>query len=455
MSHAPLKILVVDDDPQGLEVSRKILEAEGYAVEAAADGLEALERVRQPGATWDAILTDVRMPRMDGLEFFKAVALVSPSTPVVLMTAFGRLDEAVWAMKLGAVDFLAKPFKRKQLLDAVEAATRRARRQPSEGGSSRLPRMEHLLRQVDQVASTSATLLVQGESGVGKERLAREIHQRSSRKMGPFIAINCAAIPEALLESELFGHEKGAFTGAQNAKPGLFEAASGGTLLLDEIGDMPYPLQAKLLRVLQEGEVRRLGAIQNRKVDVRVIASTHQNLRQRVEQGLFRQDLFYRLEVISLHVPPLRERREDILALAHSFLEEARIRHSKAGVIRFEPAALEALARHDWPGNIRELSNAIERAVVLCESASIGCEDLPATVTVGKELQGQDTGVISTEGSQMITVPLGTSLKEVEELLIRRTLESTQGDKELAAQLLGIAARTIYRKLERREDADA
>jgi two-component system response regulator HydG len=447
MLHVKTRVLLVDDDPQGLQVACRILEVEGYEVTTASDGQSALDLIRSAPNDFEVVLTDVRMPRMTGLEFFKALSLVSPGLPVILMTAYGRLDEAVWAMKLGAVDFLSKPFKRKQLLDAVGVALQRSRVVPSLKTVASSSVMQTLLQQLERAAPTSATILIQGESGVGKERIAREIHSRSPRSAAPFIGLNCAAIPEALLESELFGHEKGAFTGAQSSKTGLIEAASGGTLLLDEIGDMPLSLQAKLLRVLQEGELRRVGSVQTRQVDVRVIAATHQDLREKVAQGLFRQDLLYRLEVIVLKVPPLRERKGDILGLAEAFLFEARERHQKPNVSGFSSEALDALLLHSWPGNVRELSNAVERALVMCSGNRIEKQDLPPSLLGSQVPTSIDPSSIS--------IPVGTSLKEVEDLLIRRTLEATQGDKELTAQLLGIASRTIYRKLDRKDGPDA
>jgi two-component system response regulator HydG len=385
---------------------------------------------------------------MTGLEFLKALSVIACRTPVILMTAFGNVEDAVWAMKLGAVDFLSKPFKKKQLLDAIELAVSRSVQPLGDEPVVRSSRMHSLREQLQKVASTQATVLLYGESGVGKERIAREIHDASARSKQPFIAVNCAAIPDNLLESELFGFERGAFSGADHAKPGLFEAAHGGTLLLDEIGDMPLALQAKLLRVLQESEIRRLGSTRSTRVDVRVVASTHQNLRSLAAEGRFREDLLYRLEVIVLQIPALRERREDILPLARHFLEKAADRHAKQ-VSGFSAEALELLGAHSWPGNVRELSNAIERAVVLSSSEWIQPEDLPATLC-SAGVRGQSVPD-SLQGS--ISIPLGTALKDVEDLLIRRTLEATDGDKAMTARLLGITSRTIYRKLDRREGA--
>jgi two-component system, NtrC family, response regulator HydG len=460
-----MRILLVDDDPQALESTRKILELSGYQVVTAVDGQAALEQVRpaigSSSPRFDLVVSDVRMPRLGGLEFLRALSLCGEGIPVVLMTAFGRVEDAVWAMKLGAVDFLSKPFKRQTLLASVEAALKRSRARgpapiaadrgqesssPSLVGRSRP--MEELRNVIAQVAPTAATVLLTGESGTGKERVARRIHEQSPRAKAPFVALNCAAVPEQLIESELFGFEKGAFTGAVGSKEGLFEAASGGTLLLDEIGDMPVLLQAKLLRTLQEGETRRLGAVQSRKVDVRVIAATHRDLKDGVRVGTFRQDLMYRLEVVGIHVPPLRDRVEDVPDLAYHFLKQARQRHGKE-VSGISEDAMARLLAHAWPGNVRELSNVIERAVIFARSNFVEAMDLPA------HLAQSEPGEIRmplAPASNSISVPLGTSLKDVEDLLIRKTLEATAGDKNMTARLLGINSRTIYRKLDKRGD---
>jgi two-component system response regulator HydG len=456
------RILLVDDDPQSLESTRKILELSGYSVTTAKDGQEALELVRPaPHAAaerFDAVVSDVRMPRLGGLEFLRALSLCAEGTPVILMTAFGRVEDAVWAMKLGAVDFLTKPFKRHTLVSSIESALKRARPARAEGepigaaddllvGSSEPIR--ELKGVVAQVGPTSATVLLQGESGTGKELVARRIHAQSSRSGGKFIALNCAAVPEHLIESELFGFEKGSFTGATASRAGLFEAADGGTLLLDEIGDMPLALQAKLLRVLQEGEVRRLGSTENRRIDVRVIAATHQDLRASVEKGTFRQDLLFRLEVIAIRVPALRERGgEDLQELAYHFLRVASQRHGKE-INAITEDAISCLRAHDWPGNVRELSNVIERAVVFAQKDEVEVSELPPHL-VEKWSQGSSDHR-SGFGKPTISIPLGTSLKDVEELLIRRTLEATDGDKNMTARLLGINSRTIYRKLDRKD----
>ncbi len=459
------RILLVDDDPQALESTRKILQFAGHEVTTAMDGQAALETVRpSPGKTsaeFDLIITDVRMPRLGGLEFLRALSLCGKRIPVILMTAFGRVEDAVWAMKLGAVDFLTKPFKRQSLLTSIETALKRSLAKNSEEptGSTTVQSLDLLLGRsqiieslkdlVRRVAPTQATVLLTGESGTGKELVARCIHLHSSRPKKPFVAINCAAVPEQLLESELFGFEKGAFTGASAAKEGLFEAANGGTLLLDEIGDMPYSLQAKLLRTLQESEVRRLGSTVSKKIDVRVVAATHRDLKQAVQEQAFRQDLLYRLEVIGIHIPALRERPEDIPELAYHFLKTACRRHVKE-VNAITDEALEALVCYEWPGNVRELSNVLERAVILTNSDQISITELPShllssALERGKNLTGKLTG-----NPTSISVPLGTSLKEVEELLIRKTLEATDGDKNMTAKLLGINSRTIYRKLDKK-----
>ena len=309
------------------------------------------------------------------------------------------------------------------------------------------PWIQSLREMIRQVAPTAATVLITGESGTGKELVARSIHEQSTRAKSPLIALNCAAVPEQLMESELFGFEKGSFTGATQAKMGLFEAAHEGTLLLDEIGDMPIALQAKLLRVLQEGEVRRIGSSYSRKVDVRLIAATHQHLHELVAAGKFRQDLLYRLEVIHLQVPALRDRLDDLADLAHTILVQAAEKHAKSvNKISFE--AMQVLLAHRWPGNIRELSNVIERSLIFAKTEVIEVKDLPEHLI---KAQGQVTPAQFAGQSSAISVPLGTSLKDVEELLIRKTLEATSGDKNMTAKLLGINSRTIYRKLDKRE----
>lgn len=460
------KILLVDDDPQALESTRKILELSGYEVVTATNGQVALDYVRansqRPGSQFDIVVTDVRMPKLGGLEFLRALSLCGEKMPVILMTAYGRVEDAVWAMKLGAVDFLTKPFKRQALLLSVEVALKRARAKVAEvsiplsspntamegliGKSQPIENLKELIR---RVAPTQVTVLLNGESGTGKELVARCIHQQSPRARSAFIALNCAAVPEQLMESELFGFEKGAFTGAIASKRGLFEAAHGGTLLLDEIGDMPLSLQAKLLRVLQEGEVRPIGSTTSKKVDVRVVAATHKDLKQAVQEGSFRQDLLFRLEVMEVSIPPLRERIVDISDLAYHFLNISNKRHGKE-VKSITDEALSILQGYAWPGNVRELSNVIERAVVLSMNSQISLTDLPSHLIASAAEISSKAGVLPVSSSSTIAVPLGTPLKDVEELLIRKTLEATSGDKNMTAKLLGINSRTIYRKLDKK-----
>lgn len=458
------RILLVDDDPHVLDSTRKILELAGYEVETARDGQEALEKVRpslsetDEHPVFDIVVTDVRMPRLGGIEFLRAISICGRNIPVVLMTAFGRVEEAVWAMKMGAVDFLTKPFKRQAILDAVESALKRSRttaqtEMPEKKGEQIVgvsDAVKQLRQMVNKVAATDGAVLITGESGTGKELVARCIHEKSNRQSGPFIAINCAAIPEQLMESELFGHEKGAFSGAVSQHVGLLEAANGGTLLLDEIGDMPILLQSKLLRVLQEKEIRRVGAIRSKKVDLRVIAATNCDLKMYVKQGRFREDLLFRLDVLGIRIPPLRERMEDVLELAAHFLRHTSERDSVKGtkqIFGMTKDAMEALLAHEWPGNIRELSNVIERAVVFASGDQITLNDLPRHLV--ENVRGVTAGPM-----ESIAVPLGTPLKDVEELLIRKTLEATSGDKNMTAKLLGVNSRTIYRKIVKNQSTD-
>ncbi len=373
------RILLVDDDPQGLDTTRRILEAEGWEVISAVDGQAALDLVREAregrAPAWDLVLSDVRMPHMTGTELFRSIQVLGDSTPIILMTAFGKVEDAVWALKAGAVDFLTKPFKRQALLQSVRTALKRREvaraAQPKSAGASVLTGQSLAMREIrslaERIAPTQVTVLIGGESGSGKERVARYIHDRSARASAPWVAINCAALPESLMESELFGHDKGAFTGATESKTGLFEAASGGTLFLDEVGDMPASVQAKLLRVLQEGEIRRVGSTLTRKVDVRLIAASHRDLRQMAKEGTFREDLLYRLEVVSMKIPSLRDRPEDIPDLVYRFVEEHSARHG-ARVKHVSEAAMEVLLAYAWPGNVRELANVLERAVILSDA---------------------------------------------------------------------------------------
>lgn len=432
------RILLVDDDAFSLQSTQKILELEGWVVETALDGQFALERIQNSELSpIDLVITDVRMPRMTGLEFLKALYAAHKSIPVILMTAFGSIDEAVLAMKFGAIDFLTKPFKRQVLLSAVKRVLSglQTNMAPAHFFIGRSPASQNLLEMIKRVAPTTATVLISGESGTGKEKVARAIHESSPRREKPFVAINCAALPDHLLESELFGYEKGAFTGATQSKMGLFESASGGTLLLDEIGDMPLLLQVKILRVLQEGEVRRLGSSVTKKTDVRLIAASHRDLKKRVAEGLFREDLLFRLSVVGIHCAPLRERTEDLADLVSFCVNEVNQRHQKS-VTSVSADVMQLFMTYSWPGNIRELQNVIERAVIFAGSPTLQIQDLPQHLL----------SMPKTYASQ-ITIPVGVPLKDVEELVIRKTLEMTQGDKSVTAKLLGIHERTIYRKI--------
>jgi len=448
-------LLVVDDEPGVLESVSKIFEREGLKVLRAPSGREALEVLRREPV--QVVLTDLTMPGMSGMDLMRTSRTVAPNAEVILMTAYGTVDGAVEAMKEGAYDFVTKPLKRAQLVRAVQKALEKqillsenrelkARLEEREQRSREIVGQSMSWRRtietVMQAAPSSATVLLLGESGTGKELLAREIHERSARREGPFVAVNCAAIPETILEAELFGYEKGAFTGAVQRREGRFANADGGTLFLDEVGEIPAQVQVKLLRVLEEGEIERLGG-RSAHVDIRLVAATNRDLPQAVREGRFRDDLYYRLNVIAIRVPPLRERREDIPLLATHFVRlcAQKNRRSVSGLTR---DALTLLQGHDWPGNVRELENAIERAVVLGKGEMVDATDLPAEVR----------GVPRGDGT--MAFQLGTPLEEIERQVIRETLRHSNGDKRLAAQLLGIATRTIYRRLEelREDDPD-
>lgn len=440
-------VLVVDDEPSNLESLERTFRREGHEVLKAADGLEGLEQVRRHRV--DVMVTDLKMPGMDGLELLRSVKAIAPDTEVVLITAFGTVEVAVSAMKEGAHDFVTKPFKRMQIVKVVRQALEKqslvrenrvlraqllAERQDRQIIGSSLA-WRRTLDVVRQAATSSATVVLQGESGTGKELLARALHEHSSRAAGPFIAVNLAALPETIIEGELFGHEKGAYTGATERRDGRFSLADGGTLFLDEIGEVSPQVQVKLLRVLQEGEFERLGGTRPINVDVRIVAATNTDLAASVKSGSFRQDLFYRLSVITVDVPPLRERREDVPLLANHFLVHYTEQNQRGGM-RFSPETMALFEGYDWPGNVRELQGVVERAVVLSRGEQIEPADLPAALRAGGDLDGDQ-----------ITIQLGTPLDDIERRVIHETLRMTKGDKPLAARLLGIATRTIYRKL--------
>ena len=446
-------VLVVDDEEQMLNSQQKMLEREGYRVVTARSANEALEQLRDGGAEVDVVLTDLRMEGMDGMLFIETAKHLYPDLEVIMMTGYGTIETAVEAMRKGAYDFLPKPFKRVQLLKIVARAmerrallaeNRRLRQQIAQGGSRTVvgnsDGMRRVLDMVAQVAPSEATVLILGESGTGKEVIARAIHEASDRARQAFVKVSCAALPDSLLEAELFGYERGAFTGAERRKPGRFELADGGTLFLDEIGDIPLEMQVKLLRVLQEREFERLGGTQTIKVDVRVLAATHRDLRQQVEKGRFREDLYYRLAVIPLEIPPLRTRPQDVPLLAAHFAAKYTREGRRVPVLLSETN--EALVRYDWPGNVRELENAMERAVVLCKDDMIKPQDLPPHVGVRD---------VEREGAYL-KVPVGTSLREVEDMVIDQALQLSGGDKQKAATLLSISARTITRHLQAREE---
>jgi DNA-binding NtrC family response regulator len=435
------RILVVDNEPEMVNLLRGHLAGEGWAVAAATSGADALAALERDD--YDVILTDLVMDGVDGLTLLRAAQQREPAPRVVLMTAFGSLESAIEAIRLGAYDYITKPFR----LDQASVAVRRAiddRRLRDENRRlkaaveqrfaldniiGRSPALQRVFAQVRSVAEADAAILLVGESGTGKELIARAIHHNSARRDGPFVAVNCAAIPDTLLESELFGHEKGAFTGADRKRRGLFAEASGGTLFLDEIGDVPLPLQAKLLRVLQDKCVRPVGGNQEIQLDLRLVSATNQDLLAMVTEGRFREDLYYRLAVIPLRLPSLRERGEDIMLLAAHFLQRAAAALGKT-LTGFDDEAAAWLLRHRWPGNVRELENVVERAATLAAGPRITRGDLHT------ELASPTSGGGATR----------PTLGELEARYIQQVLEETKGDKIAAARILGISVRTLQRR---------
>ena len=449
-------VFIVDDDPVMAEAVAAALAREGHELRTFTRPAEALETATsEPPAV---VVTDFAMPGMNGLEFVLALREHAPDTTFLVVSGQATVEEAVNLMKHGVVDVLVKPPRAAALRKAVAlaltqhqlAAENRRLRHALRGrrqltrviGAS--PAFEQVLRMVEKVAPTGSTVLLTGETGTGKEVIADAIHELSPRAERRLVKVHCAAIPATLLESELFGHARGAFTGAVREKPGLFEAADGGTLVLDELGEIPQEMQVKLLRVLQTGEVQRIGETRTRRVDVRVIAATHRDLEVEVAQGRFREDLFYRLNVIPLLVPPLRRRGDDVLLLAQRFLERERTERGRTQVEGFSAEALAALRAHAWPGNVRELENAVERAAALAEGPLIGLDDLPEAVRGG-----------GAAAEPALALPEAVTLAEAERILVRHALDATGGNKKEAARRLGIGLATLYRKLAAEEDAAA
>jgi len=434
-----LQVLIVDDEKNLRELLIRELSRRGHEVEGAADGQEAMERLKESPP--DVLLLDMKMPRMDGIELLRELQRIPECPQIIVMTGYQDVSTAVEAMKLGAYDYLTKPAKIEELDVLIRKAAEKGRlicenialRVRAEGGEpfteivTRSPKMQEVLRMVARVAPTDSSVLILGESGTGKEIVARAIHERSSRANRSFVPIHCGALPRDVLESELFGYEKGAFTGAVGSKPGLIELADGGTLFLDEIGEMELESQARLLRVLETGRFFRVGGTRIRTLDARVVAATNKDLAEAMRAGEFRQDLYYRINTITVSVPPLRERKEDTALLAEHFLE----RNAVYGVKRFSGTALACLEAYDWPGNVRELLHAIQRAVILCQGDEIQPEDLPPEVRCGEPAPGLPSG----------------SLEGMERLHIIATLRQVGGHRGKASALLGIDPKTLYRKI--------
>ena len=447
----PARILVVDDDQSSRELLARILTAAGHHVTTLSDGREAVAALDAADPP-DLVVSDIRMAEMDGLQVIDAFRERAPDTPVILVTAFGNIDGAVEAIRRGAADYLSKPYD----VDAIQIVVARALQHRELAMENRALRrglrdryrldnvvgrseaMLQVYKTAARVASTDATVLIQGESGTGKELVARAIHTASPRASGPFVAVDCGAIAEGVLESELFGHARGAFTGAQVARRGLFEEAHHGTLFLDEIGDIGPNLQARLLRALQEGTIRRVGTNEPISVDVRVVAASNRDMEAAVKQGAFRADLYYRLHVVSIHIPPLRERREDIPLLAEHFAQK----HGRAEGSAISPEARELLLAHDWPGNVRELENVIARALALNPSGVVLPEDLPDAIRSARP---------GPAPARLPDVSDRPSLAELERRYATQVLQETNGNKTRAAEILGIDRKTLYRILGERD----
>ena len=457
------RILIADDEESQRNGLASMIRSWGFVTDTAADGQEALDKLLAEPVS--VLITDLKMPRMDGFELLRRLPGETIHVPVIVLTAFGNIETAVSTMhELGAFWFLEKPIQPSVLRVLLERAiahgrladeARRLQRQLSQSGTlghmaGASAGMRQVFSLVEQVAPSKAAVLITGESGTGKELVARALHSLSPRANGPFVALNCAAMPESLIESELFGHEKGAFTGAVERRAGCFELAQQGTLLLDEIGDMPLNTQAKLLRVLEDLRVRRLGGRTETVVDVRVLASTNKNLTEAIKQNQFREDLFYRLNVFEIHLPPLRERLEDVPVLARTLLDDLNRKHGTQ-VTEIAPDAMELLRHHRWPGNVRELRNALERAVILAGEGTVLARHLPPAVVPASAREAPVTTEAST--GFLVLMP-GTTIDDAERALVRRTLIMTKGNKTRAAEVLGISLKTLFNKLKAYDGAE-
>ena len=451
----PKRILIVDDEENFRHILSVILKKEKYDVETASNGEEGLQKVAD--SPFDQILCDIRMPQMDGLEFLREVQKTGVSGTIIMMSAYGTMDTAIEAMKLGAYDYISKPFKPDEIILTLKKAEERERLRREnellrkevkkeysfENIVSKNEKMQKIFEVIKKVAKYKSTILITGESGTGKELVAKALHYNSDRSENPFIPINCGAIPENLLESELFGHEKGAFTDAIRTKKGLFEEADDGTLFLDEIGELPLQLQVKLLRVLQDGEIRRVGDSKPIQIDVRIIAATVKDLIKEVNEGRFRDDLFYRLHVFPIHIPPLRERKEDIALLVTHFIKKYGLSLNK-NVLGINPKALEVLMNYRWFGNVRELENTIERAIVLADESNIELENLPIEIREFKE-KFELASLVEEEYS------IKKASKILEINLIQKALKKTKGNHTQAARLLEISHRALLYKIKEYE----
>ena len=459
-------ILIIDDDLQLRQSFERLLSAEGYSVTAAVSGEEALEMVDEDLP--DLVITDVRLPGMDGLETFKAIRAIEPKLPVIVMTAFGTTEMAIEATKMGAFDYVLKPFEIPDMLDLISQALEAGRlmrsrvrldEDPETYGEALIGRsqpMQEIYKAIGRAAPTDATVLIRGESGTGKELVARAIYHHSLRAERPFLVINCVAIPETLLESELFGYEKGAFTGAVHRRVGKIEQASGGTLFLDEIGDMPLSIQAKILRMLQDRSIERLGGRETIPVDVRIIAATNRNLEKAIEEGRFREDLYYRLDVVNLTLPPLRERSEDVPFLVDFFLNRFSrdLGLPNQGVTR---EAMTLLINYSWPGNVRELANAMEKCLIFSRARPIGPDDVALQVIGSEKRSGQTPEApdesIRKWARQALVVGGQNLLNELTDhvsgLIISEALTMTGGNRTRAAEMLGLSRPTLLAKMEK------